>query len=213
MPSRTERSRSRGGPGDQRGPADTKTTPKENAEIVELKQIITRQNAQIQEQNAQIRNLMNKIEQLVAKSGQATTNGQEGTAAVAEGPRKIPRRRSPPPTNDKTPEQPDQKQEAMEAEEAPANKQIAQPPKAAEQMQLTQGESAILTALGRIEDRLNTLEAKHERQVSRVAAIEVRMKSASLKRDRTERIKEAIAKRRGRLDMINKDEAENKQEQ
>lgn len=241
VPSRAERSGSQGGPGHQRGPADTKvgrasgspktrtfdnefppltspttptqTTPKENAEIVELKQIITRQNAQIQEQNAQIRNLMNKIEQLVAKSGQATTNGQEGTAAVAEGPRKIPRRKSPPPTNDKTPEQPDQTQEAMEAEEAPANKQIAQPPKAAEQMQLTQGESAILTALGRIEDRLNTLEAKHERQVSRVAAIEVRMKSASLKRDRSERIKEAIAKRRGRLDMINKDEAENKQEQ
>lgn len=103
-------------------------------------------------------------------------------------------------------------QEAMDAEEAPVSKAAVETPKAEEQTQLSQGDAltAILAALGRIEDRLNTLEVKHERLATRVAATEVRTRFASLKKERTERIKDAIAKRRGRLDISNKDGTEPK---
>lgn len=103
-------------------------------------------------------------------------------------------------------------QEAMDAEEAPVSKAAVATPKAEEQTQLPQGDAltAILAALGRIEDRLNTLEVKHERLATRVAAIKVRTRFASLKKERAERIKDAIAKRRGRLDITNKDGTEPK---
>lgn len=178
--------------------------------IAELKQIIAKQSAQIQEQNAQIKGLMNRIEQLVSKSGQGAANGQAETAVVTEGPRKMPRRRSPPPTVSNTPCQ--QKQEAMEADEASASEGNTQPPAEGKQ-QLTHGETVILTALGRIEDRLNTLEAKHGRLASRVTTLEIRIKSASQKRDRIGRLKEAIAKRRGRLETLTEHDTEPKHQE
>lgn len=61
-----------------------------------------------------------------------------------------------------------------------------------------------------MEDRLETLEAKHECLATRVATIEVRTRFASLKRERAERIKDVIAKRCGRLDITTKDGTEPK---
>lgn len=225
---RRRRSRSKGRPGDQRGPATKKvgwasrspktfdsefpplnspssppqSTTKENAEIAQLKQIIAKQNAHILEQNAQIKGLMNKLEQLVARTGQGALKDQAEITA-AEGPRKMPRRRSPPPTPSTT--QAQQKQEAMEAEDATVKELVTQPP-AEEQKQLTHGETVILTALRRIEDRLSTLEVKYEKHASRIAALETRMRSMSLKKERMGRIKEAIAKRRGRLEITNSED-------
>ncbi|KAH9378325.1 hypothetical protein HPB48_016889 [Haemaphysalis longicornis] len=86
----------------------------------------------------------------------------------------------------------------MEAEEAQTSETSTQPP-VEEQKELTYGETIILAALKRMEDRLNTLETKHEKYSARVAAIEVGMKFTLLKKERTSRIKEAISKRRGRL--------------
>lgn len=140
------------------------------------------------------------------------------TANVAEGPRKVPRRGSPHAISPKRamPVASSAKQksteEAMDAEEAPVSKAAVETPKAEEQTQLSQGDAltSILAALGRIEDRLNTLEVKHERLATRVAAIKVRTRFASLKKERADRIKDAIAKRRGRLDISNKDGTEPK---
>lgn len=222
-PARGQRSRSRGRPGEQQGSATKKVgwangspksldsefpalipsspssnaTTKENAEIAELKQIIAKQNAQILEQNAQIKGLMSKIDQLVAKADQGTVNDQAETNAAAEAPRKMPRRRSPPLTSSQT--QAPQKQEAMEAEEAQTSETATQPP-VEEQKQLTYGETIILAALKRMEDRLNTLETKHEKYAARVAAIEIRMKPTSLKKERMSRIKKAISMRKERLE-------------
>lgn len=105
----------------------------------------------------------------------------------------------------------------MEAEEASASEGNTQPP-AEEKKQLTHGETVILTALGRIEDRLNTLEAKHEKLASRVTTLEIRIKSASQKSasqkwNRMGRLKEAIAKRRGRLETLTKDDTEHKHQE
>ncbi|KAH9379852.1 hypothetical protein HPB48_015421 [Haemaphysalis longicornis] len=226
---RRRRSRSKGRPGDQRGPATKKvgwasrspkmsdsefpplnspstppqSTTKENAEIAELKQIIAKQNAHILEQNAQIKGLMNKIEQLVTRGpGQGALKDQAQIPA-AEGPRKMPCGRSPPPTSSTT--QAQHRQEAMEAEDTTVKELATQPP-AEEQKQLTHGETVILTALSRIEDRLGTLEVKYEKHASRIAALEIRMRSMSLKKERMGRIKEAIAKRRGRLEVTNSED-------
>ncbi|KAH7965416.1 hypothetical protein HPB49_007510 [Dermacentor silvarum] len=158
----------------------SKATTKENAEIAELKEIIGKQNAQILEQNAQIKGIMSKIDQLVAKADQGTVNEQAETNAAVEAPRKMPRRRSPSPTSSKT--QAPQKQEAMEAEEAHTSETATQLP-VEEQKQLTYGETIILAALKRMEDRLNMLETKHEKYAARVAAIEIRMKPTSLKKE------------------------------
>lgn len=85
-------------------------------------------------------------------------------------------------------------------------KELATQPPAEEQKQLTHGETVILTALRRIEDRLGTLEVKYEKDASRIAALEIRMRSMSLKKERMGRIKEAIAKRRGRLEVTNSED-------
>ncbi|KAH9371724.1 hypothetical protein HPB48_021135 [Haemaphysalis longicornis] len=98
---------------------------------------------------------------------------------VAEGPRKVPRRGSPPAISPKrampvaSSTKQKSTQEAMDGEEAPVSKAAVETPKAEEQTQLPQGDTltAILAALGRIEDRLNTLEVKHARLATRVAAI------------------------------------------
>lgn len=146
---------------------------------------------------------MSKIDQLVAKADQGTVNDQAEANAAVEAPRKMPRRRSPPPTPSKT--QAPEKQEAMEAEEAQTSETATQPP-VEEQKQLTYGETIILATLKRMENRLNTLETKHEKYAARVAAIEIRMKSTSLKKERMSRIKEAISKRRGRLETSANDD-------
>ncbi|KAH9369430.1 hypothetical protein HPB48_007208 [Haemaphysalis longicornis] len=125
---------------------------------------------------------MSKLEKLAGSSGSTEARPQEGPtlmANVAEGPRKVPRRGSPPAINPKTamPVASSAKQksaqEAMDAKEAPVSKAAVATPKAEEQTQLPQGDAltAILAALGRIEDRLNTLEVKHERLATRVADI------------------------------------------
>ncbi|KAH9367332.1 hypothetical protein HPB48_000247 [Haemaphysalis longicornis] len=226
---RRRRSRSKGWPGDQRGPATKKvgwasrspktsdsefpplnsassppqSTTKENAEIAELKQIIAKQNARILEQNAQIKGLMNKLEQLVTRGPSQGALKDQAEIPAAEGPRKMPCRRSPPPTSSTT--QAQHRQEAMEAEDATVKELVTQPP-AEEQKQLTHGETVILTALRRIEDRLSTLEVKYEKHASRIAALEIRMRSMSLKKERMGRIKEAIGKRRGRLEVTNSED-------
>lgn len=191
----------------------------------ELKKIIERQNAQIKEQNAQIRALMTKIEELASGAGSSGTRTQVGPSAVSpafEAPRKVPQRGPPPALNPKivspAVNSAEQKniQEEMDAEEAPIANAAVVLPKAEEYTQLIQGDSlsAILAAidkinerLGRMDDRLETLEAKHGRQVTRVAT-RVRTQFASLKRERAARIKDAIAKRRGRLDITTKDDKE-----
>lgn len=146
---------------------------------------------------------MNKLEQLVTRGpGQGALKDQAEIPA-AEGPRKMPCRRSPPPTSSTT--QAQHRQEAMEAEDATVKELVTQPP-AEEQKQLTHGETVILTALRRIEDRLGTLEVKYEKHASRIAALEIRMRSMSLKKERMGRIKEAIAKRRGRLEVTNSED-------
>lgn len=58
---------------------------------------------------------------------------------------------------------------------------------------------------------MTTLEAKHDRLADRVNAMEVRNRYASLKKERAERLKETIAKRRGRLGDNRKDDAEPQQ--
>ncbi|KAH7973600.1 hypothetical protein HPB49_003028 [Dermacentor silvarum] len=73
-------------------------------------------------------------------------------------------------------------------------------PTVEEQKRLTYGETIILAAMKRMEDRLNTLETKHEKYAARVAAIEIRMKPTLLKKERMSRIKKTISMRKERLD-------------
>lgn len=77
---------------------------KDGGKVTELKKIIERQNAHIQEQNAEIRALMSKIEKLAGSAGSNEARPQEGPtvmANVAEDPRKVLQRRSPPPLDRK----------------------------------------------------------------------------------------------------------------
>lgn len=222
------RSRSRGGPGDQRGNTHTKVgwanespkaltpespsptpshvTQSESALVTELKNIIERQNAQIHE-------LMSRLEKITGNTQQKKTQGCEETpvATTCEGPRKMPRKMSPSSALPKTTQNAETQE--MEAEEAPQNINHQQTinKKADEQAQITPGEAAILAALGRLEDRITTLEVKHDRLAARVSAMEVRNRYGSLKKERAERLKETIAKRRGRIDVRQKDGIESRQ--
>lgn len=218
------RSRSRGEPGGgQRGVADNKVgwaggSPKarspdsppsnpgnnmngDNTIVNELKKII-------EKQNEQIRELMRKLEKATNNNTAQHTPIHEETLAnpVGEGPRKLPRRRSPP----AVPAGATQNSEvqAMEDEELPPQ----QEQKKEEQVQLTPGESVILAALSRLEERVATIEAKHDRLAARLNALEIKQKYGTLKKERAERLKETIAKRRGRLDTNQKDEAETTQQ-
>lgn len=162
---------------------------------------------------------MSRLEKMENKSHQKESNKHEDTIASdeREGPRKMPRRRSPLPAVPKSTPPPQnvgtQKQEEMEAEEVPQGsiKQTNTTPRAEEKTQMSPGETAILAALGRLGDRMTTLEAKHDRLAARVNAMEVRNRYASLKKERAERLKETIAKRRGRLGDNTKDGAEPQQ--
>lgn len=126
-----------------------------------------------------------------------------------EGPRKLPRRRSPSVTS----AQPVQHTEtqAMEADEQPQQTPQQGSANAEKQPQLTPGESAILAALGRLEERMTAMETKHDRLATRMNTLEAKLKHGSLKRARTERLREAIAKRRGQADIDHKDEPEQTQ--
>lgn len=219
-------SRSLGGPENYRGNTDKKVgwaggspkaqTPEslssnlhnatqgESAIVVELKKIIERQNAQIQE-------LMSRLEKVTNNSQQKHTKGHEETpvTATCKGPRKMPRRRSP----SLTPPKPVQNTEMqeMEAEEAPQRGNQQPIKQAEEQTQMTPGETAILAVLSRLEGRITTLEAKHDRLAARVSVIEVKHRYGALKKERTERLKETIAKRRGRIHANPKNEADSLQ--
>lgn len=222
------RSRSRGGPGDQRGTAaDTKVgwadgspkartptstpsnppstlTQSENAIIQELQKIIERQ-------NEQIRILMLKLESVTSskQTRRELEHEDPPVGTTKEGPRKLPRRRSP----SVTPAQPVQHTEtqAMEADEQPQQTPQQGSANAEKQPQLTPGESAILEALGRLEERMTAMETKHDRLATRMNTLEATRKLGSLKRARTERLREAIAKRRGQADTDHKDEPEQTQ--
>ncbi|KAL1482333.1 hypothetical protein MTO96_033873 [Rhipicephalus appendiculatus] len=182
-------------------PLSSQANPQRDAsEMTELKRIIERQNAQIKEQNAQIRVLMNKIETLVRR----TTGAAEATQRA--------------PNN----------QEAMDAEENRASGEeaaTAETATAATTQVPREGElAAILAAITQIngrlgnmdarleavESQLHTLPVKRERLATKVASTSVRNRFAFLKKkkERAERIKDAIAKRRGRLETSGKDDAE-----
>lgn len=160
---------------------------------------------------------MKQLEQALSNSSKVRPNSNElkqSTENVRiENPRKLPRRRSPsaePAMTTLTSEA-----QAMEADEPPQH----QSNKAEKQeQQLTPGESAILAALGRLEGRMTTLEERmaaievnHGSLATRMNALEVKQKYGTPKRERTEKIKDAISKRRGRRITNQKDEAETTQ--
>ncbi|KAH7981810.1 hypothetical protein HPB52_001165 [Rhipicephalus sanguineus] len=206
------------------------------SEVTELKRIIERQNAQIKEQNAQIRALMNKIETLVSNGSSANTKPKNNTMAAndAGGLSEVPRRDSPSPRLGCTTGAAEatqralNNQDAMDAEENRASGEEATTAKtatAATTQIPREGElAAILAAitqingrlgnmdarLGAVESQLHTLPVKRERLATKVASTSVRNRFASLKKkkERVERITEAIAKRRGRLETSGKDDAE-----
>ncbi|KAH7956054.1 hypothetical protein HPB52_005790 [Rhipicephalus sanguineus] len=230
-------SKSRNESTEHRGIAEKKANPQRDpSEVTELKRIIERQNAQIKEQNAQIRALMNKIETLVSNGSSANTKPKNNTMAAndAGGLSEVPRRDSPSPRLGCTTGAAEatqralNNQEAMDAEENRASGEEATTAKtatAATTQIPREGElAAILAAitqingrlgnmdarLGAVESQLHTLPVKRERLATKVASTSVRNRFASLKKkkERVERIKEAIAKRRGRLETSGKDDAE-----
>ncbi|KAH9373896.1 hypothetical protein HPB48_012035 [Haemaphysalis longicornis] len=144
-------------------------TQGESALVTELKNIIERQNAQIHE-------LMSRLEKITGNTQQKETQGHEETpvATTREGPRKMPRKRSPSSAPPKTTQNAETQE--MEAEESPQdiNQQQTINKKAGEQTRITPGEAAILAALGRLEERITSLEVKHDRLAARVSAMEVR---------------------------------------
>lgn len=109
-----------------------------------------------------------------------------------------------------TPAQPVQQTEtqAMEADDQLQQTAQEDSENAEKQTQLTPGESAILSALRRLEERMTAMETKHERLTTRMNALEVKLKYGSLKRARTERLRDAIAKRRSQANTTHKDETE-----
>lgn len=179
-------------------------TQSESAIIQELKKVIERQ-------NEQIRLLMRKLESVTSSKQNRRELKHEDppVGTTEEGPRKLPRRRSPAVTR----AQPVQHTEtqAMEADEQPQQTPQQGSANAEKQPQLTPGESAILAALGRLGEIMSAMETKHDRLATRMDTLEAKRKQGSLKRARTERLREAIAKRRGQADTDRKDESEQTQ--
>lgn len=175
-------------------------TQSESAIIQELKKVIERQ-------NEQIRLLMRKLESVTSSKQNRRELKHEDppVGTTEEGPRKLPPA--------VTPAQPVQHTEtqAMEADEQPQQTPQQGSANAEKQPQLTPGESAILAALGRLEERMSAMETKHDRLATRMNTLEAKRKQGSLKRARTERLREAIAKRRGQADTDRKDEPEQTQ--
>lgn len=218
-------------------PLNSQTNPqKDSSEVTELKRIIERQNAQIQEQNAQIRALMNKIETLASNGSSANTRPQNNTTAAnnAGGLRKVPRRDPPSPRLGRTAgeagatQRAPNNQEAMDADESSASGEEAatsetvttattQIPREGELTAILAAISQINERLGKmdarleaVENQLNTPAVKHKRLALKVASTSLRNRFTSLKRERAERVKDAITKRRNRLETSGKDDAEPK---
>nr|XP_050023412.1 serine/arginine repetitive matrix protein 2-like [Dermacentor andersoni] len=218
-------------------PLNSQANPqKDNSEVLELKRIIERQNAQIQEQNAQIRALMNKIEALANNGSSTNASPQNNITAAnnAAGLRRLPRRDPPLPRLGRVAgeagvtQRASSNQEAMDAEMSPASGEeatTAETATTATTQISREGElTAILAAISQINERLSKMDArleavesqpqmrsvKHKRLAPKVASTTVRNRFTSLKKERSEKIKGAIAKRRNRLETSGKDDAEAK---
>ncbi|XP_070392619.1 serine/arginine repetitive matrix protein 2-like [Dermacentor albipictus] len=208
-------------------PLNSQANPqKDSSEVLELKRIIERQNAQIQEQNAQIRALMNRIEALANNGSSENASPENNITAAnnAPGLRRLPRRDPPAGVTQRT----SSNQEAMDAEMSPASGEeatTAETTTTATAQIPREGElTAILAAISQINERLSKMDArleavesqphmrsvKHKRLAPKVASTAVTNRFASLKKERSEKIKGAIAKRRNRLDTSGKDDAESK---
>ncbi|KAH7969449.1 hypothetical protein HPB52_018293 [Rhipicephalus sanguineus] len=147
-------------------------------EVAELKKIIERQNAQIQEQNAQIRALMSKIDALA--SGSSANGGPQGgnnTEENAGGKRKTPRREPPSPPLGRAAgaarptQQAPNNQEAMDAEESTVNRETA----TAMAQILKEGElPAILAAITQINKTLSAIDARFESLEGEVRTLSVK---------------------------------------
>ncbi|KAH7949554.1 hypothetical protein HPB49_012168 [Dermacentor silvarum] len=194
--------------------------------------------SEIQEQNAQIRALMNKIETLVSNGSSAKTRPQNNTTAAnnAGGLRKVPRRDSPSPRLGRAAGEAGatqcapNNQEAMDADESSASGEEAatsetvttattQIPRGGELTAILAAISQIDERLGKmdarleaVENQLNTPAVKHKRLALKVASTSLRNRFTSLKRERAERVKDAITKRRNRLETSGKDDAEPKKQ-
>lgn len=195
---------------------------KQSDESAELKKIIERQNAQIQEQNAQIRALMNKIDALASgSSANGVTKASVASEDATEKQRKVPRR-DPPSTRlarggaAKPTQEAPGTQEAMDAENT-VDRETAVPaqqiPNQSTPPQEGDKLAAILEAinhinvrlegiearLGNVEAKVETLSVKHERLAAKVANLTVRNRLAAMRKKRMDKIKESIAYRRGRI--------------
>lgn len=160
---------------------------------------------------------MKKLEQALSNGSKVRSNSSElkesAENTTSENPRKLPRRRSP--SAGPAMATPTSEAQAMEADE-PTQLQSNKAEK--QEQKLTPGESAILAALGRLEGRMTTLEermtameVKHARLATMINALEVKQKYGTLKGEGAVNLKDAIAKRRGRLLPKQKDEAETTQ--
>ncbi|KAH8019526.1 hypothetical protein HPB51_019953 [Rhipicephalus microplus] len=205
-------------------------TQKDTNEVTELKKIIERQHAQIKEQNAQVRALLSKIETLVSNGSSANTKPQNNTTAVNNtgGLSKVPR--SNPPLNPpkvytgeaEASQRASNNQEAMDADESRVTAETTttattQIPREGEPVAILAAITQSNVRLGNMDARLeaiesqrHTLPVKRDRLATKVVSTSVWNQFASLKKKKewAERIKDAIAKRRGRLETSGKDDAE-----
>ncbi|KAH7979649.1 hypothetical protein HPB49_010309 [Dermacentor silvarum] len=177
---------------------------------------------------------MNKIETLASNGSSANTRPQNNTTAAnnAGGLRKVPRRDRPSPRLGRTAgeagatQRAPNNQEAMDADESPASGEEAatsetvttattQIPREGELTDILAAIAQINERLGKMdarleafENQLNTPAVKHKRLALKVASTSLRNRFMSLKRERAERVKDAITKRRNRLETSGKDDAE-----
>ncbi|KAH7953687.1 hypothetical protein HPB49_011218 [Dermacentor silvarum] len=179
---------------------------------------------------------MNKIETLASNGNLANTRAQNNTTAAnnAGGLRKVPRRDPPSPRLGRmageaaATQRAANNQEAMDADESPASGEEAatsetvttattQIPREGELTTILAAISQINESLGKmdarldaVESQLNTPSVKRKRLALKVASTALRNRFTSLKRERAERVKDAITKRRNRLETSGKDDAEAK---
>ncbi|KAL1436842.1 hypothetical protein MTO96_049242 [Rhipicephalus appendiculatus] len=166
---------------------------------------------------------MSKIDALASgSSANAGPQGGNNTEENDGGKRKAPRR-DPPSTRlgraagtTRPTQQAPSNQEAMDAEESAVNRETstatAQIPKGGELpailtaiTQINKTLSAIDARFEALEGQVRTLSVKHERLATRVVTNTVRNRFTSLKKKRPEKLKEAIAHRRGRTEASEDD--------
>ncbi|KAL1476385.1 hypothetical protein MTO96_036545 [Rhipicephalus appendiculatus] len=166
---------------------------------------------------------MSKIDALASgSSANAGPQGGNNTEENDGGKRKAPRR-DPPSTRlgraagtTRPTQQAPSNQEAMDAEESAVNRETstatAQIPKGGELpailtaiTQINKTLSAIDARFEALEGQVRTLSIKHERLATRVVTNTVRNRFTSLKKKRSEKLKEAIAHRRGRTEASEDD--------